>query len=85
MADRGDTTPEAERILWELARRMPPWRKWELVAQMTETVRMLALAGLRRRFPHESEERLRRRVAGLLYGEELATKAYGPLEEQDAA
>ena len=75
-----DTSPEARRVWLELLRRAPSWRKWELVAQMTATVRALALAGLRRRFPHASEEELRRRLAGLLYGEELASKAYGPLE-----
>jgi hypothetical protein len=42
-------------------------------------VRALALNGLRQRHPEAGEAELRRRLAGLLYGEELAEKAYGPL------
>jgi hypothetical protein len=43
---------------------------------------MLALAGLRQRFPQEDDERIRRRLADLLLGEEMALKVYGPLPLQ---
>ncbi|MCL6430879.1 MAG: hypothetical protein K6V36_08455 [Anaerolineae bacterium] len=74
-----DTTPEVERVLIELLRRAPAWRKLELVAQMNDTVRMLALSGLRTRHPQASEAELRRRLADILLGPELAEKAYGRL------
>lgn len=77
-----DTTPEAEAVLIGLLRRAPSWRKLEMVGQLNRTAQMMALAGLRERYPHASAEELRRRLAGLLLGEELAVKAYGPLPEE---
>jgi hypothetical protein len=40
---------------------------------------MLALTGLRAQYPQAAEAELRRRLAGLLLGEELARKVYGDL------
>lgn len=79
-----DTSPDVERIQIEHLRRMPTWRKLELMAQMSETVRALALAGLRQRHPDDSEAQRRRRLADLLLGEALAARAYGPLPEDDS-
>ena len=73
-----DTSPDAERVLIELMRKAPPWRKLELVAQLNETVRLLALSGLRQRYPDATPEELRRHLADLLLGPELARRAYGP-------
>ena len=42
------------------------------------TVRKLAMAGLRERFPEAGPEELRRRLATLCLGRELAAKVYGP-------
>lgn len=75
-----DTSPEAEEVLLELLRQAPPWRKLEMVGQMSHTVRTLALSGLRTRYPQAGEAELRRRLADLLLGPELAEQAYGPLE-----
>jgi hypothetical protein len=47
---------------------------------MNETVRTLALSGLRSRYSNDSPERLLRRLADLLLGPELAAKVYEPLE-----
>jgi hypothetical protein len=82
---RLDTHPEIERLQVELLRQMPAWRKLELMAGLSESVRMLALAGLRQRYPSESPAQRRRRLADLLLGPELAARAYGPLShlEQD--
>ncbi len=74
-----DTSLDAERVQIELMRRAPAWRKLELVGQMNETVRLLALTGLRRRYPQATPEELRRRLADLLLGPELAARAYGAL------
>lgn len=74
-----DTSPEAERVLIELLRQATPARKMEMVLSANRTARMLALAGLRERFPNDSEAKLRRRLADIWLGPELAAKAYGPL------
>ena len=78
-----DTQPEAERVLIELLRQAPPWRKLDMVGQLNRTVRTLALSGLRQRHPQASPGELRRRLADLLLGPELAARAYGPLTKQD--
>lgn len=50
-----------------------------MVEDANRTARLLAMAGLRERHQEDSEARLRRRLADLLLGPELAEKAYGPL------
>ena len=72
-----DTSPEAEVVLVRLWRETPGWRKWELMEQLNRTARELALAGLRRRHPKATPEELRRRLADLLLGPELAAEVYG--------
>lgn len=78
-----DTRPEAEAVLVNLLRQAPPWRKLQMVGQMNQTVCTLALSGLRQRHPHATAEELRRRLADMLLGPELAAQAYGPLTEQE--
>lgn len=76
-----DTDPEAERVQLEIYRRMPPWKKMQLVAEANDASRALVLAGLRSRHPDASEAEIRRRFFGIWLGEDLATEVYGPLEE----
>lgn len=81
-----DTHPEAEKVLIDLLRQAPAWHKLRMVGEMNAAVRQLALSGLRSRYPDDPPERLRRRLADLLLGPELALKVYGPLNEKaDAA
>lgn len=77
-----DTAPEAEAVLIRLLRQAPTWRKLEMVDQLNQSVRLLALAGLRQRYPGENEALLQRRLASLLLGDELARKVYGLLPEE---
>lgn len=77
-----DTRPEAESLLIRLLRTAPSWRKLEMVDQLNQSVKLLALAGLRQRYQQDSEDQLRRRLADLLLGDELARKVYGPLPEE---
>lgn len=77
-----DTPPEIEAILMERMRKMSGLEKWRMVAELNAAVRAMALAGLRQRHPNASEAELRRRLAGLLLGEELAELAYGPIPEE---
>ena len=79
-----DTRPEAEAVLIKLLRQAPPWRKLHMVGQLNQAVRTLALSGLRQRHPQATDQELRRRLADLLLGPDLAAQVYGPLPEQEA-
>lgn len=78
-----DTHPEVEQLQLKLLRNLPPWKKMEMLAQLNQTARSLALSGLRQRHPNAGILELQRYLADLLLGEELAKKVYG--EPQDAA
>jgi len=80
-----DTSPETERVLFTLLREMPAWRKLDLVAQLNQTVRELAMSGLRERYPQADEAEIWRRLADLVLGAELAEKVYGPMIEKSHA
>ncbi len=67
-------------MLFKMMRDMPPWRKLEMVAQLNQAVRDLALIGLRERYPIATPEELRRRLADMILGSELALKVYGPIQ-----
>ncbi len=72
-----DTHPKMEALQIELWRQASPTRKMNMLAQLNAAARLLALTGLRAQYPQASEAELRRRLADLLLGEELARKAYG--------
>jgi hypothetical protein len=74
-----DTSLAVERVLVAMLRQTPAWRKLEMVGQLNQTVRTLAMSGLRRRFPNASDVELKRRLADLLLGPELAERVYGPV------
>ena len=78
-----DTRPEAEAVFIGLLRQAPPWRKLIMVGQLNQAVRTLALSGLRTRHPEATSEELRRRLADLLLGPDLAAQVYGPLGGQE--
>jgi hypothetical protein len=76
-----DTSPEAEWVQIEIMRRMPTWQRLQIMESLITATRALALQGLAQRYPGESSEQLRRRLVELLYGVDLAQKAYGPQQE----
>lgn len=80
-----DTSPEAERVWFDLLRQASPARKFELIVSANLASRELAMCGLRMRHPHASPQQLRRRLASLWLGEELAARAYGPQEADEPA
>ena len=80
-----DTSPEAERVLFDLLRKASPARKFELIVDANLTSRELALCGLRMRHPQATPQQLQRRLASLWLGDELAAKAYGPIEADEPA
>jgi len=69
-----------EALQIQLLRQASPTQKMNMLAQLNASARMLALAGLRSRYPQAAEAELRRRLADLLLGEELAKKVYGDLQ-----
>ena len=75
-----DTHPRMAALHYRLLRGATPARKMEMLGGLNASAKTLALSGLRRRYPHAGEAELRRRLAGLLLGEELARKVYGDLE-----
>jgi hypothetical protein len=75
-----DTHPKMESLQIQFWRQASPTHKMHMLAQLNASAHTLALAGLRTRYPQASEAELRRRLAGLLLGEELARKVYGELD-----
>jgi hypothetical protein len=72
-----DTHPEMEALQIELIRRMPAWKKFAMVDALSETVRALAVSGIKQRHPEATLEQVHRMLADLLLGVELAEKVYG--------
>lgn len=72
-----DTHPKMEALQIQLWRQANPTRKMNMLAQLNASARLLALAGLRARYPQASESVLRFNLACLLLGEETAQKVYG--------
>ena len=78
-----DTHPKMEALQIQLWRQASPTRKMHMLAQLNASVRLVALAGLRSRYPNAKGAELRRRLADLLLGEELARKVYGDLRHAE--
>ena len=74
-----DTHPKMETLQIELWRQASPTRKMNMLAQLNKSAHMLASMGLRAQYPQASETEIRRRLAGLLLGEEAARKVYGEI------
>ncbi len=72
-----DTHPKMEALQIQLLRQASPTRKMNMLAQLNASAQMLALTGLRAQYPQASEAELRRTLADLLLGKELAHKVYG--------
>jgi hypothetical protein len=74
-----DTHPKMEALQIQLWKQASPTRKMHMLAQLNKSAQTLALTGLRSRYPQASEAELRRRLAGLILGEEAASRVYGEL------
>ncbi len=71
-----DTHPKMEALQIELIRRMPAWKKLAVVEGLNETVRTLAVSGIRERHPNATPQEVQRMLADLILGAELARKVY---------
>lgn len=63
-----DTSPEAEAIQQEIFRRMTTEERLRMALEMSESLRNVALAGLRSRRPDLDENGLQRELMRLMYG-----------------
>lgn len=71
-----DTHPAMEALQIELIRQMPAWKKIAIVDGLNQTVRTLAISGIKERHPDATPEQVRRLLAELSLGAELARKVY---------
>ncbi len=63
-----DTSPEAARIQEEIFRQMTTTQRLKLALEMSESLREVALAGLRNRQPEMTADELSRELLRLMYG-----------------
>lgn len=63
-----DTTPEAEAIQQDIFRRMTTEERLRMALEMSESLRNVALAGLRSRRPDLNENELSRELMRIMYG-----------------
>ena len=68
----GDTSRDAEKVLLELLRAAPPWRKLQLVDDLNRSLRQLVWSELARTHPERSDKELRVLLAERLYGAQVA-------------
>jgi len=71
-----DTHPKIEQMQIEFIRRMPAWKKIAVVDGLNETVKTLALSGIKERNPTATPQEIHRMLAELMLGAELARKVY---------
>lgn len=72
-----DTSPEVQRIRFEMIRKMPVWKRLAMTCELIQATRLLMLADLRRRFPQAGEYELRRRLIARLLTRDEVIAAYG--------
>jgi hypothetical protein len=78
-----DTSPDVEARQIEAWRQMSPAGKLSLALSMTATVRELAAAGVRQRYPNASPREQFLRLAVVTLGRDLARKAYPEIDTLD--
>ena len=61
-----DTRPEIASLLRKLLRETTPASKLAMLGQMNQTVKILALSGLRSQYPDETPQMIRRWLADIL-------------------
>ena len=72
-----DTHPKIEQMQIEIIRRMPAWKKFAIVDDLNETVKIFALSGIRASHPDATPAEIQRLLAARMLGPELAEKVYG--------
>ncbi|MDQ2920199.1 MAG: hypothetical protein M3R52_01085 [Acidobacteriota bacterium] len=72
-----DTTPTAQQMHFELMRQLPGWKRLTLAFDLTQAMRRLVLADIRRRYPGASDEEVRRRFIARVLPRDDVIRAYG--------
>ncbi len=72
-----DTHPKVEALQIEILRRMPAWKKLAVLDSLNETVKTLAISGIRERHPDATPQQIHQMLAELRLGVDLAQKVYG--------
>jgi hypothetical protein len=76
-----DTSPEAQRVQVEIARRQPPGERFRQAAEMSAMVVRIAGEGIRRRHPEYDDEQVVWALRRIQLGDRLFRSAWpdGPL------
>jgi hypothetical protein len=74
-----DTSGAALDRYHELLRSRAPHERLEQAMALNRTVRTMAVAGIRQRFPSASHDEIRIRLAVRLYGRDAARRMFGEL------
>ena len=72
-----DTSTEAQRMQYELLRRLSPSQKLALAFELTDALRDLVLADLHHRFPDADDAEIRRRFITRVLSRADVIRAYG--------
>jgi hypothetical protein len=72
-----DTSADAQRMQFELLRRLSPAQKLVLAFELTDALRDLILADLHHRFPQADETEIKRRFIARVLPREDVIRAYG--------
>lgn len=72
-----DSDAETDRLMSELARTTPVWKKFRQVGALNQMCRAFAMAGIRRRYPEASEKEVSRRLAAVLFDRETVVNVFG--------
>ena len=72
-----DTSPEAQRMHFQLMRQLPGWKRLMLAFELTHALRQLVLADIRHRFAEASDEEIRRRFIARVLPREDVIRAFG--------
>ncbi len=71
-----DTTPEAFQVELEILRRLSPDRRLEMACRMTDSLRQVVEAGIRRRHPDYDERQVRLALIRINLGDALFREVY---------
>ncbi|MFH1371665.1 MAG: hypothetical protein ABII09_10330 [Planctomycetota bacterium] len=69
-----DTTPDAHRKQIEILRKLSPERIALISFELSDNVRQIAIAGIRKMYPEFTETQIRRELLRRLVGDELFKK-----------
>lgn len=77
-----DTSPDAQRVLVDIYRKMPTNIKIRRIFEAYQTGKILAMAGLRESHPQASEKQIWYLWAKQHLGEKLFNEVYGALPDE---